>query len=101
MKAVLILLLTLSGCVSPGTSIDIERDPETGAIHANLERGWLAGPVDITGEYTAPDGTHVEFRWKAEIDLEAAQSVAALQQANMAKALELAAAAAKSAGGAP
>ena len=97
----LVLLFALTGCVSPGTDIEINRDPETGAITVQLERGWLAGPVDIEGEYTSPDGTHVKFRWKADLNLDAAAQAYALQQANLGKALDLAAAAASAAGGVP
>jgi len=87
----LVLLFTLVGCVSPGTEIEIERDPTTGAIAAHLERGWLAGPVDITADYTAPDGTKISFRWLADVNLDAAARARTRDQEILQKALELAA----------
>jgi len=89
------LLLATSGCVSPTTQVRVIRDPATGQLVAEFERGWMAGPVELSFDYEAPDGTRISGHWASEINLDAAQSAYALQQTNLGKALDLAAEAAK------
>lgn len=69
-----IVLFSALGCVTPATLIHVQRDPTTGAVEAKLERSWMAGPVDIEGDFTLPDGTLAKFHWTSEIDLSAARA---------------------------
>jgi len=96
-RAALVLFASLAGCIDAGTAIVY--DPATKAL--TFERSWLDGPVEFSGRADFPDGTRVEWSWKSEIDLDPAASVRAAEIAALQSALELAAAAAKTAGGAP
>lgn len=97
-RAALVLFVALlGGCVDAGTAIVY--DPATKAL--TFERSWLDGPVEFSGRADFPDGTHVEWSWKSEIDLDPAATVRAAEIAALQRALELAAEAAKKAGGAP
>lgn len=87
----IVLLLGFSSCVMPETSLEFERNPETGAVRAVLHRGWQAGPVSVQSEYTGPDGTHITASWQSDINLDAAQAVRLEEIKALNKALEMAA----------
>ncbi len=67
-----VILLLLVGCANPQTVIEVQRDPATGVVTGSLSRSWLGGECVVTGSYTAPDGTVVEFLWASDVDLSAA-----------------------------
>lgn len=68
----LLALLALSGCASPQTVIEIQRDPATGVVTGRIDRSWLGGECVVTGHYKSTDGTVVEFMWASDVDLSAA-----------------------------
>lgn len=92
----LLALLALSGCASPETVIEIQRDPATGVVTGRIDRSWLGGECVVTGSYRSPDGTVVEFMWASDVDLSAALQDRADARDKLREAVE---AAMKAAGG--
>ena len=93
----LLALLALSGCASPETVIEIQRDPATGVVTGRIDRSWLGGECVVTGTYKAPDGTLVEFTWASDVDLSAVVQDRADARAKIQEAAQALADAARSA----
>lgn len=89
-----LLLVACCGCITPSTEITLERDPLTGKMLAHLQRDWLAGPLDVSGDYVAPDGTELHVRWASEVNLDAAVAAEAQRLAAMDAAVQRAVSAA-------
>lgn len=74
MLSLLILaLLVLPSCVTPGTEVSIDRDPQTGdLLAAHFVRTWSGGPVHIIVDRQA-DGS-LRCEWESDVDLDPAVS---------------------------
>lgn len=92
MKFLLLLLPLLCGCVVV-PKFEAGYNPET--KEWNIVRQWEEGPFYFKGSADLPDGTRIEVEIDTTIKLDAAQAAHALEQQNIAKALDMANAAMK------